>query len=65
MKVKMLGEAGSEGYPIADNRKRLSMERIQNAVNGVEVREALNFAMNSGMTLPKDLQKILQEEAGR
>jgi len=65
MKAKLMGDSGAEVYPIADNRKRLSMERIQNAVNGIEVREALNFAMNSGMNLPKDLQKILQEEAGR
>jgi hypothetical protein len=41
------------------------MERIKNAVNGIEIREALNFAMNSGMTLPKDLQKILQGDEGR
>ena len=42
-------------FPIADNRKRMAVERISNAVSGKEVREALNFAVNSGMTLHKDL----------
>ena len=60
-KVALLGEKQAV-FPIADNRKKMQMEKVQNAINGKEVREALKFAINSGFQVDKDVQKILQEE---
>ena len=40
----------------------LAKARTSNAINGKEVREALTYAMNSGISIHKDIQKIMSED---